>query len=70
MNPMSELLDEHAAADFLTVSVRSLQAWRVSGRGPVFIKVGARVRYRRADLSDWIAANARRSTADTGEAAR
>lgn len=50
----SPLLDETAAAEFLAVGVRFLQKARVSGRGPAFVKVGSRVRYRLDDLQEWI----------------
>ena len=68
MHSANDMIDETAAADMLAVSPRTLQSWRVTGEGPTFFKLGRAVRYRRADLSDWIAASARRSTADTGEA--
>lgn len=28
--------------------------WRSEGRGPAYVKVGARVAYRGSDLNDWI----------------
>ena len=47
------LLTEAQAAGFLAVSMRTLQAWRVRGNGPPFVKVGRGVRYRRCDLTAW-----------------
>jgi len=52
-----DLLTETQAADFLRLSVRTLQAWRVSKRGPDFVKVGRAVRYRRRDLVAWLRSN-------------
>lgn len=52
----SALLTETQAADFLNLSFRTLQAWRVRGGGPRFVKVGKLVRYRRADLLEFTAA--------------
>ena len=52
MNPI--LLTERQAAEFLTVRVKTLQAWRVRGRGPKFIKLGGSVRYRREDLEQFL----------------
>lgn len=50
------LVDEREAASILCYSVRALQNWRHRGGGPRFVKVSSRsVRYRRADLLDWIA---------------
>jgi Helix-turn-helix domain len=51
------LLTEAEAADFLRLSVRTLQAWRIRIAGPAFVQVGRAVRYRRRDLIRWIEAN-------------
>jgi hypothetical protein len=51
------LLTEVEAADFLRLSVRTLQAWRIRIAGPAFVQVGRAVRYRRRDLIAWIEAN-------------
>lgn len=56
------LLTELEAADFLKISHRALQAWRVRGAGPAFVKVGRLVRYRRADLLDFCASQTFAST--------
>lgn len=60
------LLHECDAANFLRVSVRTLQAWRVRGGGPRFCKIGRAVRYRREDLSAWVEGQVRASTSDAG----
>jgi predicted DNA-binding transcriptional regulator AlpA len=63
----SYLLTEAQAADFLGYTPRALQAWRVSGKGPAFVKISNRsVRYRRADLENWVDERVRRSTSDPG----
>lgn len=60
-HPLSqEILDPHAAADYLCVTTRTLATWRAQGHGPRFAKIGygstgGRVRYRREDLDAWIA---------------
>lgn len=51
------LLSEIQAADFLNLSIRTLQAWRAQGRGPSFVHAGRSIRYRLADLHSWISAN-------------
>jgi hypothetical protein len=43
-------LNENQAAQFLGVSVRTLQAWRVRGGGPRYCKIGRAVRYQRRAL--------------------
>lgn len=49
------LLTEQQVADLLGVTRRALQAWRYRGRGPRFLRVGARlVRYRRADVEAFL----------------
>jgi len=50
-----DLLDEKAAAAFLQLAPGTLSVWRSTGRyGIPFVKVGRRVRYRRADLENWL----------------
>jgi hypothetical protein len=53
-NYQPDLLNEVYAARFLSVSERTLQAWRLQRRGPTFVRVGRAIRYRRADLIAWI----------------
>jgi hypothetical protein len=52
----------------LTVTIKTLQAWRVSGKGPRFIKLGpglrSAVRYRRSDLLQFLADGERGNTSD------
>ena len=58
------------AARHLGLSTRTLERYRVSGEGPVFIKFGGRVRYLREDLDDWAKSRRRRSTSDDGTGER
>ncbi len=65
-----QLIDETAAAEFLDLTPRSMQAMRQRGGGPRFIRISARcIRYRRIDLKAWADALMRSSTSDQGEAA-
>lgn len=57
-NGISAFLTEKQAARLLSISHRTLQAWRRSGAGPCFIKLGRAVRYKQQDLFAW--ANAHR----------
>jgi hypothetical protein len=43
-------ITEGQAAEFLGISVRTLQAWRVRGGGPRYCKIGRAVRYQRRAL--------------------
>ena len=64
------LIDEKAAAAFLGLTDRTVQAMRQRGGGPRFIRLSARcIRYRRVDLRGWADALLRSSTSDPGEAA-
>ena len=58
------LLDAKAAADFLKCSSWTLAAWRCSGDGPRFCKLGNRVRYALADLEKWVEAHTANSTTE------
>lgn len=51
------LLTEVKAADLLSISIRTLQAWRSKGCGPAFVRLGRAIRYRRSDLFAWAAKN-------------
>ena len=62
---MSKLLDTQAAAERVGLARATLAKLRVTGGGPPFIKLGARVLYESADLEAWVAAQGkRRSTSD------
>jgi excisionase family DNA binding protein len=56
------LKTQNEAAQILRVSVRTLERLRVTGAGPQYTKVGRLVRYRQADLDEWINARVRHST--------
>ncbi|WP_137390339.1 helix-turn-helix transcriptional regulator [Rhodoligotrophos defluvii] len=60
----SPFLDTAQAAHYVGLSRRTLEKMRVAGGGPRFRKHGRYVRYHIADLDDWSAARARRSTSD------
>ena len=61
------LISESEMANFLGVTVRSLQKWRQDGSGPKFVKISSRcVRYRRIDGRDYSEALLRKSTSDPG----
>ncbi|MFN3625068.1 MAG: helix-turn-helix transcriptional regulator [Hyphomicrobium sp.] len=67
----AQLIDRHGAVAFLAnanmpFSVGTLDKLRSTGGGPTFVKLGGRVRYRIADLNEWIASRTHvcRSTAD------
>ncbi len=63
------LLSEQDVAVQYGVNIRWLQKARVSGGGPPFVKIGARVFYRVLDVERFIASRVRGSTSDQGDAA-
>ena len=56
------LVDENEAADLLGLSKRTLQAWRVRGGGPPFLKLGRLVRYDVTMLWGWAASHVAENT--------
>ena len=61
------LLTEADAAKLLAFTPRFLQARRIRGNGPPFVRISSRaIRYRRSDLLAWIEDRVRTSTADAG----
>jgi len=64
------LLDTVEAADYMHLSPRTLEDYRIKGGGPPFIRTGvgrrARVLYDLKDLNAWLLARKRGSTAEEG----
>ncbi len=63
-DPKAGLLTENQAAVVFNLSNRTMQAWRVRGCGPKFIKVGRSVRYRIGDLQEYVKRNVYQSTSE------
>ncbi len=61
----SNLYSEREAAQYLSLSPRTLQQWRWTGDGPRFVKLGRRVAYSIYELDEFIGARVRRSTAQS-----
>jgi hypothetical protein len=62
---VNALLTVQDVAKLLRCSVSSLNKWRLIGQGPVFVRIGSRVRYRGADVAAYIAEQTRTSTSAT-----
>ena len=60
------LLNEAQAAAILGVVPKCLQAWRVRGGGPTYLKIGRLVKYAQTDLESWLSTRRRESTSDRG----
>ena len=51
----AELVNDKTAAALIQVSPGTLSVWRSTGRYKLpFVKVGAKVRYKRCDLQAWL----------------
>jgi predicted DNA-binding transcriptional regulator AlpA len=63
-NPENALLTPDGVASLLGVHRVTLAGWRVSGRGPRYLKLagGHCVRYRQADVEAWLEQQARENT--------
>lgn len=51
---MHIILNTVEAASYLGLAQGTLEHFRVRGDGPKFMKFGRSVRYRQADLDDWM----------------
>ncbi|MGJ5180399.1 helix-turn-helix transcriptional regulator [Bradyrhizobium oligotrophicum] len=54
-----ELINPEKVAEALNLRPQTLTAWRTLGKGPIFVKVGKRVFYRKADIEAWLGAQRR-----------
>jgi predicted site-specific integrase-resolvase len=70
MDGLNEISTTEEAARFLRLKKQTMEAWRLKGVGPVFVKLGRRVVYRREALEQFMAERERRSTSDVPETRR
>ncbi len=64
---MMEWLDTKRLSEELGISCRTVEAWRISGDGPPFVRLGrSLVRYRRQHVDEWLAERLCRSTTESG----
>lgn len=56
------LLNESQAAELLLVTPKCLQAWRVRGGGPTYLKIGRLVKYSQSDLDTFLEGCRRENT--------
>ena len=62
--PEPGVLTTPAAAEYVGLSPATLETMRTRGGGPVFVKLGSRVVYRREDLDSWVKERRRKSTSE------
>lgn len=61
-----EILNTREAAAYVRLGKPTMERFRISGEGPVFVKLGGAVRYRKTDLDSWIETRRVRSTSEGG----
>ena len=61
---MDSNLTTAQAAEFLGLATTTLEKYRCFGGGPRYLKLGRAVRYRLADLDEWMGRRAAFSTSD------
>jgi hypothetical protein len=61
---IEQLQDGTAVAWQLNCEIKTLEAWRSRGEGPVFVKIGRLVRYAPADVLAWIESRRVKSTSE------
>lgn len=49
-----EVLTTAEAARYVRLSKPTLERFRLTGEGPLYVKLGGAVRYRRAELDKWL----------------
>jgi len=51
---IEKLLNEFDLARITGLSVASVRRWRLFGKGPRYLKIGAAVRYKPEDVKEWL----------------
>lgn len=59
----TKALTETQLAERWAISRKTLQAWRLRGDGPRFMRIGTAIRYMLSDITAYEAANTHNSTA-------
>ena len=59
IDPPETLLTARETAQYLRCSLRTLDRERADGRGIPYVRIGGRIRYRRADVEAFVAAHVR-----------
>lgn len=60
----TDILTTKEAATYCRLGKPTMERFRISGDGPRYCKLGGAVRYRRADLDEWLESRLTRSTSE------
>ena len=66
MHEPDRLLTPGELASRLVITTKTLEKWRQLGVGPIWTKVGSRVRYALVDVETWQAQQRRGTTREAG----
>lgn len=61
---VNDIMNTPEAARYVRLSKPTLERFRIGGGGPVYVKLGSAVRYRKADLDAWLESRLTRSTSE------
>jgi len=61
---LNSLITPATLAERLGTTERSLSEWRITGRGPKFIRIGRSPRYRPEAVDEWLLAQEHASTSE------
>lgn len=56
---MRQLASPKELAEYTGVPIKTVYEWNLKGHGPKVLKVGRHIRYRWADIEDWLDRNAK-----------
>jgi len=51
------LMSPPELSDYAGPAVQTLAIWRMKNKGPRYVKIGGRIRYRLSDVDEWLEAN-------------
>ena len=61
---LDQLYNEKETAKLLSMSVKTLQRYRYTGGGPIYIKLGKSVRYKESDIEKYVSERTRYITTE------
>jgi hypothetical protein len=54
MEPNEILTEAEAAKKIVDLKPQTLAKWRLRGKGPAYLKLGGKIRYRKTDIETWM----------------
>ena len=64
MEAALDILNTREAANYVRLGKPTLEHYRIKGDGPVFLRLGSAIRYRKTDLDAWLDGRRVRSTSE------